>query len=660
MEILPFDYIGPLPPERVQGRHELIDELTRRVTTRTPTALLGPRRFGKTSVLGRLAADLTEATTITVDLMPVQSSLDAARALLAALLDAGATVSQEATQVASSIGINLVALRAEIRATRPSARPDPADAVANLVDTLVQTALRRPTIVVFDEFQQIATVAGGTAVLRAALQHHHKDLGLLFAGSAPSAMRDIFANHDQPFLHQADIVQIEPLTLPAVQQIIDDGFAGTGRQPGAVASLIHDFTAGHPLRTMQAAHATWLHRPAEQFDGRRCRSVTGDERHDPRGAEAAVTVVDPHGHLRELRHPPGSDPYAVEDRLEVVGPPEHRSQSSGGITEQRGRRDVVPAPCGGQARVQPVHRRVDERIDRHIIGRDRQVGITARLVDARAGGRQVDEPHRLDRSEHCGGLSRWLGLSGRLLRLRGSAGSVGCGGASARSLVPGSPWFATLTTVATTTTMATVPAMSQSVEGRVGVWITCGKVAPCAGSTAWPCTVLPASEPHREARVGRAVRLPRGCLQCAERVRVGVAVQGQPILRERVTGDQRWQVRITRAAVARLRCGALRALAALAAASATTAWPRFSRLHCSSNSGSTASCASSSGPSDASWAEVNGTADSAGATSAAPPHWRSRSATVRAVGCGTPPTRSVSPRQAGRGPHRWASRWTGS
>jgi uncharacterized protein len=265
VELSPFDYTGPLPPERVHGRDELLADLTGRVTVRTPTALLGPRRFGKTSVLGRLAADLTEVTTITVDLMPVQSSLDAARALLAALLDADAAVSQEATSVSATLGINLVALRAEIRATRAADRPDPADVFANLVDTLVQTALRRPTVVVFDEFQQIAAVPTGTAVLRAALQHHYKDVGLLFAGSAPSAMRGIFANHDQPFLHQAEIVDIEPLTLAAVTQIVDDGFAETGRQPGAAAALIHEFTAGHPLRTMQAAHAAWLH--AEEVPG---------------------------------------------------------------------------------------------------------------------------------------------------------------------------------------------------------------------------------------------------------------------------------------------------------------------------------------------------------------------------------------------------------
>jgi uncharacterized protein len=259
MDLSPFDYTGPLPAERVRGRDELLADLTRRVTVRTPTALLGPRRFGKTSVLGRLAADMTEVASITVDLMPVQSSLDAAKSLLDALMDAEAGVAQEATKISASLGVNLVALRAEIRSTRSSARSDPASAFADLADTLVKTALRRPTLVVFDEFQQIAAVPNGTAVLRSKLQHHYKEIGLIFAGSAPSAMRDIFANPDQPFLHQADVVAIGPLTLPAAQQIIDGGFAETGRQPGAVASLIHDFTGGHPLRTMQAAHAAWTH-----------------------------------------------------------------------------------------------------------------------------------------------------------------------------------------------------------------------------------------------------------------------------------------------------------------------------------------------------------------------------------------------------------------
>ena len=50
----------PLPPEDVRGRDELLAILTEQVTNRRITALLGPRRFDKTSVLRRLAADLTE------------------------------------------------------------------------------------------------------------------------------------------------------------------------------------------------------------------------------------------------------------------------------------------------------------------------------------------------------------------------------------------------------------------------------------------------------------------------------------------------------------------------------------------------------------------------------------------------------------------------
>lgn len=270
MELSPFDYTGPLPPRLVRGRTELLEDLTRRVTRRTPTALLGPRRFGKTSVLGRLASDLTELAVISVDLMPVQSARDAALALLHALTDAGADVRQEATSVSASLGFDLLALRGELRTTRASTRSHPGTALHNLVDTLTRTALARPTLIVFDEFQQLGTVDNGTALLRAALQHHYKDIGLLFAGSAPSAMRSVFANHDQPFLQQVDLIEIGPLTVGAVTEIVHAGFEATGRQPGTLAALLHRFTGGHPLRTMQAADRAWQHaedRPGDEAWG---------------------------------------------------------------------------------------------------------------------------------------------------------------------------------------------------------------------------------------------------------------------------------------------------------------------------------------------------------------------------------------------------------
>ena len=300
VQLSPFDYTGPLPPALVRGRDDLLADLTERVTSRSPTALLGPRRYGKTSVLQRLAADLTESTVIAVDLMPAQTSNDVARALAKALLDTGADLARHATEVSATLGFNLVGLRGQVTSTRPADRPDPAAAYANLVDTLVKTALRRPTVIVFDEFQQLATVPNGTAVLRAALQHHYKDIGLLFAGSEPSAMRDIFSNHAQPFLHQAQIVEIGPLDLPATQRIVNDGFTASGRTPGAVASLIHQFTRGHPLRTMQAAHAAWLHATSDPADSTWGTALT-TIRTSARPEVSAVYEQLPATHQRTLR-----------------------------------------------------------------------------------------------------------------------------------------------------------------------------------------------------------------------------------------------------------------------------------------------------------------------------------------------------------------------
>ncbi len=58
MERSPFPHHGPLRPEQVTGRERLAVDLAQRITDRRLTALLGPRRYGKTSLLKRVAADL--------------------------------------------------------------------------------------------------------------------------------------------------------------------------------------------------------------------------------------------------------------------------------------------------------------------------------------------------------------------------------------------------------------------------------------------------------------------------------------------------------------------------------------------------------------------------------------------------------------------------
>ncbi|MCU4185638.1 hypothetical protein K6U06_14820 [Acidiferrimicrobium sp. IK] len=258
MEESPFPYQGPLEPGEVRGRDDLVADLVRRIAAHKVTALLGPRRYGKTSVLHRVAAELTEVHTIFVDLYEVTSMADVAvrfdEALAATTGRLGSLTRRYAVQVSLNLGALRVALSGPARS-----RPDPALVLHGLLDVIVKTAASSATLLVVDEFSSVARVEGVAGAMRTAFQHHYRDLGLIFAGSHPSMMRTLFTSRPQPFYGQADLVDIAPLSAAAVEEIVDRGFATTGRHSGRLAGLLVDFAAGHPQRTMQLADACWSH-----------------------------------------------------------------------------------------------------------------------------------------------------------------------------------------------------------------------------------------------------------------------------------------------------------------------------------------------------------------------------------------------------------------
>ena len=256
MEASPFQHHGPLPGPQVRGRDELVADLIARVTTRRPTALVGPRRYGKTSVLARVASELSEVSAVMVDLYEVTSMATLVARFDAALAAAPASYRAVVTPMAATFGINLGAVRADL-SRPPRQQPDAAVLFANLLEVLTSAAQRTPTMLVIDEFSSITRVDGAAGALRTAVQHHVAELALVFAGSLPSVMRQLFASRAEPFYAQADLVEIGPLELAAAVGIIADGFAATGRDAGLLPGRIHAFTAGHPHRMMELADSCW-------------------------------------------------------------------------------------------------------------------------------------------------------------------------------------------------------------------------------------------------------------------------------------------------------------------------------------------------------------------------------------------------------------------
>ena len=279
MEVSPFPHHGPLAPHQVRGREHLLADLLDRISTHRPTVLIAPRRFGKTSILGRLAAGLDETVTVVrIDLYELRSWADLAARLDDALASVPTPRRHGLDRVAAGLEVNLGVVKATL--ARPD-RPDPDTTADRLLDVLVRHAERTPTVVVFDEFSSISRVDGAAGLLRTKLQHHVQEMGLLFAGSEPSTMRLLFTGTDQPFYAQADLVDVPPLDLPALIEIVDDGFEGAA--PAGLAGRIHAFTGGHPQRAMQLADAAWSAAtqsvaPEQVWEEAllRCREATAD------------------------------------------------------------------------------------------------------------------------------------------------------------------------------------------------------------------------------------------------------------------------------------------------------------------------------------------------------------------------------------------------
>lgn len=258
IEQSPFPYQGPLRPEEMRGRVLLREQLAERLDQRKVTALLGPRRYGKTSVLRRVVADLEPlgVESVWIDFYGVTSISDVVGALDRGLASTRGKLRKALDAVAGGLSIQLGLVGVSLSKPKRE-RPDPLALLWSLLDVLVRSADRHEIVVVMDEFSGLAHAEGAAAILRTALQHHYREMGLVFAGSDPSTMRMLFTDRAQPFFGQADLVEIGPLTDSEVTEIVASGFDSTGRDVGPVTAHVIAMAQGHPQRAMQLADAVW-------------------------------------------------------------------------------------------------------------------------------------------------------------------------------------------------------------------------------------------------------------------------------------------------------------------------------------------------------------------------------------------------------------------
>jgi hypothetical protein len=262
----PFRFSGPLPPEQMIDRDTEADDLLALAEGGHSFRLVGPRRYGKTTLLRRVldAADRRGMATVLVDLQDVLSIAEIVVRLERGYDRLKGPVRRQVENLFRTWNIGLALGGGGFTATlQRNPQVDAESVLLRLLELPASLFERNGTtsLIVFDEIQDVLAVPGADGKIRSVIQHQTDAATYAFAGSAPGVMQQLFADPTRPLLDQAVPRNLVPLPIADVADYVALRFEQTRREVGATLGPMLEFTRGHPMRSMMLAHYLWERTP---------------------------------------------------------------------------------------------------------------------------------------------------------------------------------------------------------------------------------------------------------------------------------------------------------------------------------------------------------------------------------------------------------------
>ena len=272
-DLNPFRFSGPLPPEQMINRDPEADDLLALADGGHSFRLVGPRRYGKTTLLRRVleAAEREGTVTVLVDLQDVLSVAEIVVRIERAYERLKGPLRRHVENLLRTWNIGVALGGGGFTATlQRNPNVDAESVLLRLLELPAALFDREGTasLIVFDEIQDVLAVPGADGKIRSVIQHQTEAATYAFAGSAPGVMQQLFADPKRPLLDQAVPKNLAPLPLSDVGDYVTQHFRQTGREAGSALPPLLEFTRGHPQRSMMLAHYLWE---------RTVRGATADE-----------------------------------------------------------------------------------------------------------------------------------------------------------------------------------------------------------------------------------------------------------------------------------------------------------------------------------------------------------------------------------------------
>src|SRR5919197_5852633 len=253
-------------------RRQELDQLRSDILNGQDVVIVGRRRFGKSSLVLRVVADLRKRRVLVAycDLSTTPTKERFAEKLAKAIHDDVASPLFRARERTLSVSRGL-------RVT-PRITIDPHDGSVSFgfdvghapadVDATLESLLalpgrlgaerKRKVALVLDEFQEVTEIGRNYPRLMRAVFQTQPAVAHVYLGSKRHLMRRIFSDRNEPFWRSAKQMELGPIPTDQFADYIRSRFAATGRTiaEDAVAAVL-DLTGGHPYATQQLSYFVW-------------------------------------------------------------------------------------------------------------------------------------------------------------------------------------------------------------------------------------------------------------------------------------------------------------------------------------------------------------------------------------------------------------------
>ncbi|MEJ7785159.1 MAG: hypothetical protein WKF96_10180 [Solirubrobacteraceae bacterium] len=204
----PFVYSRPVEPEELIDRQAEAQRLVELAEGGHHSRLSAPRRYGKTSLLGKVRADAESIgmASVYVNFYGILSIEDATQRIERGYRGLRGPLANWLAGV-----LRTLRPKTEIPGTGMSIEPTlevvASERLAALLDLPVRMFTRtgRRALVIYDEFQAVLEARPPLdGLMRRVIEHHAKEASYVFAGSHPGMMRTLFEDRERVVSRPAD------------------------------------------------------------------------------------------------------------------------------------------------------------------------------------------------------------------------------------------------------------------------------------------------------------------------------------------------------------------------------------------------------------------------------------------------------------------------